>query len=60
MIYTAMTEGKRRPESTRLYMNILTWADGSNDLIDIAEYMSVPVWELYEPLKILKKAGVIL
>ncbi|MDB3895703.1 DUF4910 domain-containing protein [Alphaproteobacteria bacterium] len=59
-LYPAMTEGKRRPESTRLYMNILTWADGSNDLIDIAEYMSVPVWELYEPLKILKKAGVIL
>lgn len=35
----------------RTMMNLITWSDGSNDLIDIAELCDVPVWDLYPIVK---------
>lgn len=58
-LYPEFTHGKRRPPRTRLYMNILTWSDGTNDLIDIADRLETPVWELYEPVDDLIKAGLL-
>lgn len=28
-------------------MDLITWSDGTNSLVDIAERCDVPVWELY-------------
>lgn len=52
-LYPKTTDGKRRPKSTRLLMNILTWADGTNSLLDIADKVGVPIWELYAPVELL-------
>ncbi len=38
---------KKSGEEVSLMMNIITWSDGSHDLIDIAELCNVPVWDLY-------------
>ena len=39
---------KGHGESVRMMMNFITWSDGSNSLLDIADRCGVPVWELYE------------
>lgn len=39
----------------RNMMNLLAYADGNRDLIDIAEIVNVPVWELTEIVEELKK-----
>ena len=35
--------------------DMLTYCDGKNDLIDIAEKLDIPVWKLYDICLILKK-----
>jgi aminopeptidase-like protein len=40
-------------------LNILSFADGDHDLIDIADRMHLPVWELADPLKKLVEADLI-
>jgi len=45
----------RQQIETRQLMDLLAFADGKNDLIDIANLLDVPVWNLYASLKILKK-----
>jgi aminopeptidase-like protein len=40
-------------------LNILSFADGDHDLIDIANRMDCPIWELCEPLKKLTEANLI-
>ena len=42
-------------EEVGLIMNLLTWSDGTNSLIDIAEKSNVPVWKLYPLLDKLKE-----
>lgn len=37
----------RKEHDAALLMNLLTWSDGSHDLIAIADKSGVPVWELY-------------
>jgi aminopeptidase-like protein len=44
---------KGHGEGVRVMMNFITWADGTNSLLDIAERCGVPVWELYELLDLL-------
>tara|TARA_B110000858_G_scaffold89318_1_gene103260 strand:- start:2407 stop:3729 length:1323 start_codon:yes stop_codon:yes gene_type:complete len=46
-LYPSVTQGKRRPPSVRLMMNFLSWCDGTNSLVDIAEKLNIPVWDLY-------------
>lgn len=46
---------KTSGEEVESMMNLLTWADGKNSLIDIAEKSNVPVWKLYPLLNKLKK-----
>ena len=40
-------------------LNILNFADGEHDLIDIADRLRVPVWELVAPLQRLVDADLI-
>ena len=47
--------GSNIDKLSRLLINMLSWCDGKNDLIDIAERLGVPVWELYEICDILIK-----
>jgi aminopeptidase-like protein len=37
----------------KVLMNILTYSDGNKDLIDIADILNIPVWDLYESISIL-------
>ena len=46
-LYPSVTEGKRRPPSVRLTMSFLSWCDGKNSLVEIAEKLNIPVWDLY-------------
>jgi len=39
--------------------NIIAYADGSNDLIDISEIIGVPVWEMIENVEKLVESGLI-
>ena len=38
---------KRSHEEVRLMMDLLSLCDGHGDLLDIAERLSTPIWELY-------------
>lgn len=38
---------------TKIMMDLISWSDGKHDLLEIAEKIHVPVWELYEILNIL-------
>ena len=38
---------KRSYSEVKLMMELLTWADGSHSLLDIAEICEVPIWDLY-------------
>jgi aminopeptidase-like protein len=43
----------------RLILNVITYSDGNNSLIEIAELCGVPVWELYEIVQKLQSNGVL-
>ncbi len=45
--------------SVRNLMNIYAYSDGSKSLLDIADVLGKPVWELYGDAESLKKAGLI-
>ena len=38
---------KTSGDSVRTLMNLITWSDGNTSLIDIANKLDVPVWDLY-------------
>ncbi len=38
---------KKSDSEVRLMMDLITWSDGTNTLIDIAEICKVPIWDLY-------------
>ena len=40
-------------------LELLTWADGTNDLIDIAERSGLPAWKLLKPLQSLAQEGLV-
>jgi aminopeptidase-like protein len=40
-------------------MDFITYADGSIDLLEIAEKINIPIWELYEIVEILVDHGLI-
>ncbi len=50
---------KNSSAPARLMMNLLAYADGRNDLIDIANLIGAPVWDLFEIAAQLKTAGLL-
>lgn len=40
-------------------MNLIAYADGTNDLIDISNIIDVPVWKLYAIVDTLAGAGLL-
>ena len=45
-LYPIMSTKKSKSE-VRLMMDLITWSDGTNTLLDIAEICEVPIWDLY-------------
>ena len=45
--------------AARTLMDFITYADGSIDLLEIAEKINIPIWELYEIVEILVDHGLI-
>ena len=42
-----------------LMMDFLSWCDGQHSLINIADKLSVPAWQLYDLIEKLKEKGLI-
>jgi aminopeptidase-like protein len=40
-------------------MNLLAYADGTNDLVAISDIIGVPTWQLYPLVDTLLKAGLL-
>ena len=43
----------------KLISDLISMSDGSRSLLDIAEFLDVPAWELYAPLDKLIDTGLI-
>ena len=50
---------KESTDAVRSMMDLLTYSDGSIDLIDISEKIGVPIWELYEIVNSLVAHGLL-
>ena len=50
---------KNSSATVQVMMDLIAYADGTNDLIDIANRIGVPVWELFEIVSRLEAADVI-
>ena len=57
-LYPDTFQEKQLPE-VNIILDFLTYADGSNDLIDIAEKLRVPIWDLYDLVATLLKIQLI-
>jgi len=42
---------KTKAVEVKLMMDLITWSDGSNSMLEIAELCDVPIWELYPIVK---------
>ena len=51
--------GKGPGQAAQLYLDVLSWADGQQTLIDIAELCGLPVWELYPVVDALAEHGLL-
>ena len=51
---------KSSAQKARLIMNLISYCDGNKSLIEIADILNVPVWELYELVKILNDQKLII
>ena len=40
-------------------LNLLAYSDGETELIDIANILSIPIWELYSEVNLLSKFGLL-
>ena len=52
-LYSTLNEVKVN-EDSQTRMNFLSLCDGQNSLLEIAEYLNLPIWELYEIADLLK------
>ncbi len=52
--------GPKASKDLRTMSNLLSYSDGSHDLIDIAEMCDVPVWKLYSIVKNLQSKGLLI
>lgn len=46
---------KNSASKIRNMMNLIAYCDGTNDLLDIANLLGVPMWDLYSVVDVLKK-----
>jgi len=53
------TSTKESTDAVRTMMDFITYADGKIDLLEIAEKINVPVWDLYEIVEKLVQHGLI-
>jgi aminopeptidase-like protein len=51
--------GTNMTSNVMLMSNILAYADGSNDVLDIAEKLNIPMFEMFENIEILVKEGLL-
>jgi len=54
-----LTSTKESTDIARSMMDLLTYSDGAMDLVDIAEKIGVPIWELYEIVNSLVDHGLL-
>ncbi len=45
--------GKKLNHDVRLLKDVLSWSDGTNSLLEIADLIKMPIWNLYSTVKIL-------
>jgi aminopeptidase-like protein len=50
---------KSEDKDSRTRMNFLSLCDGQTSLLEIAEYLNLPIWELYEIVDVLKRHDLI-
>ena len=50
---------KSEDKESRTRMNFLSLCDGQTSLLEIAEYLNLPIWKLYEIVDLLKKNSLI-
>lgn len=50
---------KNISKDIHIMMEFITWSDGSNSLIEIADKCNLPIWELYEVAQTLQKNNII-
>jgi len=58
-LFPSLGSGRKNSEETEKILWILNYSDGEHDLLEIADKLSVPIWELAEPARRLVKAGLI-
>jgi aminopeptidase-like protein len=46
-------------DDSRNFLNILTYSDGKNSLLDIAERLDLPAWEIFDYVKVLENNNLI-
>lgn len=46
---------KGNDKDVKIMLEILTWADGKNSLLEVAEKSDLPIWDFYYYLNVLKK-----
>ena len=42
-----------------IMMDLISWSDGKHTLLEVADKINVPVWDLYDPLENLMQHGII-
>ena len=58
-LYPNINYKNKKNLETKLLMNVLTYCDGKHDLLQIAELNNVPIWKIYNILKVLIKEKII-
>jgi aminopeptidase-like protein len=43
----------------KILMDLISYSDGKRSLIEIADLLGVPVWDLYPPIMILSKKNLV-
>ena len=58
-LYPNVSQKNNISDDVEFMMNLLTWADGKNTILNIADKSDCPVWFLYDAVDLLLKHGLI-
>ena len=58
-LYPTISKKKSTSGQIRLMMNLISLCDGKSSLLEIAEILNVPIWDLYEIIKKLESQKLI-